>query len=73
MTHIICDLKEGVEVFAYSPHTSGMEQHFRNVEKGKSLFAHLKTLETHGLLQIVSPDWIREQWDTHFDSNDKDE
>jgi hypothetical protein len=67
VTHIVCDLNDGIDAMTYSTDMIGMaQQKFKNSKKGESLIAHLRTYTTQERIEIVSPDWIRKQWDSSF-------
>ncbi|CAJ1953471.1 unnamed protein product [Cylindrotheca closterium] len=68
VTHIICDLKENIDGIISTSDEAGIgEEIFRDAEKWKCLLPHLKSVvDTNTDVKLVSPAWIRKQWDDHF-------
>ena len=67
MTHIVCDLKEEVDGIISTSDERGIGQEiFRDPEKWNCLLPFLKSVVgTSRDVKLVSPAWIRKQWDDH--------
>lgn len=60
VTHIICDLKDGLESLAY--HGNVSDDAFKNMNRGKRLVDRLKEFEVPIHVTFVSPKWVRSLW-----------
>jgi ATP-dependent DNA ligase len=60
VTHIICDLKDGLESLAY--HGNVSDDAFNNMNRGKRLVDRLKEFEVPIHVTFVSPKWVRSLW-----------
>eukprot|EP00980_Cylindrotheca_fusiformis_P025863 scaffold14741_cov135-Cylindrotheca_fusiformis.AAC.13 len=69
VTHVVCNLNHGIDAMAFSADRKEVSpEKFKDSQQGENLIAHLKASASEGVVHIVSPQWIRKQWTTHFDA-----